>query len=156
LVAEPSTPHQPDRRHKCHATAVNRQGWLTATAYALCGEPCVVNQHGDDTVRVVLTNDSPLQYNLVVRGRCGTGGIAYRDEEGDEVEVWAPNPIHIDGRRKSRMERTRQVGGRLVARRNRDNEQLEIEVGWSCVTHKDEDTLSPSLTIQVDARRKRP
>lgn len=148
-----STPQKPDRRDKCHATAVNRQGWLTATVYALCGEPCVVNDHGEDMLRVVLTNDSPLQYNLVVRGRCPTGGVRYQDEEGDEVERWVPNPIHIDGRRKSRSDRTRQVDGRLVALRNRDNEHLEIEVSWSCVTHKDEDALSPSLTIQVDARR---
>jgi hypothetical protein len=141
----------PKRREKCHASVTNRQGWLTTTTFALChGHPCQVE--GAGTHRVILTNESPLQYYLQVEGRCVTDNLVYLAPDGQEQDTWKPNRVHIDGRRKSRVEIRRQVDRNLKALQASDDESIEISVSWECVTHRDIDRLDAPLVIQVDTR----
>jgi hypothetical protein len=66
--------------------------------------------------------------------------------------AWTPQTIYLDGRRKTRQARSRQLDERLVALRDRDDESIEISVSWSCVTYAGQGHITPPLTIQVDAR----
>lgn len=146
------TTEVPGRHEKCHATAVNRPGWLTVSTYAVCGEQtCVVNGSGD-LHRVVVTNDSPLQYRVGIRGTCLTDGLAYVAVDNTESRDWNPLEVHLDGRRKRRAARSRQLDERLVARRKCDDESIEVTVSWSCVTNIGKGNMDAPLTIQVDAR----
>jgi hypothetical protein len=140
---------RPPKRRKCHATELNRPGWLRVTTYVSSTSPCEIGPEGGEH-HVTFENMSPLPYRLTIEAECVTQLLSYRSPTRLREVQWQTGAL-ILGRGRSgttlnRLQRTVYGMGTGL------DEQIRVTVSWKCVPNPGSGVMDP-LSIAVDVRQ---